>query len=48
MDLAKKHHAVTFSVGTGAGISSVLAYIGNTAETLEACVKIFEFIKYLI
>jgi len=43
--MGKKHHAMTFSAGTGFGITGILAYIGNTAETLEACVKIFEFIK---
>ena len=43
--MAKKHHAITFSAGTGFGITGILAYIGNTAETIEACVKIFEFIK---
>ena len=43
--MATKHHAITFSAGTGFGISGILAYIGSTAETLEACVKIFDFIK---
>jgi len=42
--MGKKHHAITFSAGTGFGITGIFAWLANTAE---ACTELLEFVGIL-
>ncbi len=47
--MAKKHHAITFSVGTGVGVGGMATYfldkiseLINAPETTEACTELLQ------